>query len=100
MRQDFSGTVFATLPSMNIYRISQSNNTDYDTYDSAVVVARDEQQARHIHPDECSAAWHGAGGRWSTWADPSKVTVEYLATLPADSRLQAGAVICASFNAG
>ena len=35
---------------MNIYLIWQNENRGYDTYDSAVVVAEDEESAKLIHP--------------------------------------------------
>jgi inorganic pyrophosphatase/exopolyphosphatase len=35
---------------MNIYLISQTENEDYDTYNSAVVYAPDEDTARNLHP--------------------------------------------------
>ena len=34
---------------LKLYRISQTVNTGYDTYDSAVVVAESEDAAREIH---------------------------------------------------
>jgi hypothetical protein len=66
-------------------------NNDYDTYDSAVVAAETEEEARNINP----------GGKWgsifSAWAnDPSEVTVEYLGVADRDI----SGVILASFNAG
>lgn len=36
---------------MNLYLISQSQNNYFDTYDSAVVCAPDEDTARWTHPD-------------------------------------------------
>lgn len=36
---------------MNIYKISQEINKDYDSYNSAIVYANNEQEARYIHPD-------------------------------------------------
>ena len=36
---------------MNIYRIWQEVNDNYDTYDSAIVIAKDETSARLISPD-------------------------------------------------
>ena len=36
---------------MNIYKISQEVNSEYDTYDSAIVLAESEEVARLIHPD-------------------------------------------------
>jgi hypothetical protein len=35
---------------MNIYHISQSVNRGYDTYDSAVVTAESEEDARQMYP--------------------------------------------------
>ena len=35
---------------MNLYYVSQSKNSDYDTFDSMVVCAPDEDTARRIHP--------------------------------------------------
>ena len=35
---------------MNIYLLSQSKNTGYDTWDSCVVIAKDEDEARMTHP--------------------------------------------------
>lgn len=37
---------------MNIYLIYQNKNNQYNTYQSAVVVAANEDEARMIHPDE------------------------------------------------
>jgi hypothetical protein len=35
---------------MNLYKISQDSNLDYDTYDSAVVCAENEEMARNMIP--------------------------------------------------
>ena len=79
--------------SLKLYRISQDVNKDYDTYDSAVVVAESEDDARRIHPCGIEAPWE----TW-TWCAPGHVTVELVGT--ADARFKAGDVVCASFNAG
>ncbi len=84
---------------MNLYLISQSANRRYDTYDSAVIAAKDEQDARLTH------ARHGPlpadHKHWtyyySTWCKPGDVTVELIGE--AVEGTKAG-VICASFNAG
>lgn len=78
-----------------LYRIYQSENNGYDTYDSAVVVANSEDEARKIHP--------GGGGYRSdtdsgTWVQPQFVEVEYLGE--AREGLDVGIEIVASFNAG
>ena len=84
---------------MNLYLVSQSVNTEYDTYDSFVVVAPDEEYARHTHPrltteDKMDGFWWN-----STWtSELDKVEVKLIGT--AAKHLVKGQVICASFNAG
>lgn len=80
---------------MKLYLISQSENTDYDTYDSAVVCAPDEETARGMHPSNGhKIMW---GGEWSEWCkNREAVNVEYLGD--AMEGIEQG-VICASFNA-
>lgn len=80
---------------MKIYLLSQNINRGYDTYDSMVVIAKDEEEARNIHP--C--------GEWRTlyrigaWANnQSEVQVEYIGEASED--LTASGIICSSFNAG
>ena len=76
---------------MNLYLISQNENIGYDTHDSAVVCASDEQAARQINPG------YGDWGKGSTWcSSPEHVTVRYLG--PTAGEPEQG-VILASFNA-
>lgn len=109
---------------MNLYLLTQNDNTGYDTYDSAVVAAKDETQARSIHPGRSGErarvdlerdlweeySWTIDGeevstekswqpmDKYSGWTqNPSKVKVKLIGT--AKPRTKAG-VICASFNAG
>jgi hypothetical protein len=98
---------------MNLYKISQEKNCGYDTYDSAVVAAKSEDEARLIHP-----GWYEStsevltDGTWyrpwtyngrthvnkGTWAEfPSDVVVEFLGQ--AAEGIQPGTIV-ASFNAG
>ena len=101
---------------MKLYLISQTANHDYDSFDSAVVAAENEANAREIHPSENSElewlhnnetgsfAWgrrrpNGIDFPYDSgdWVVPAKVTVELIGnakpgTLPG--------VICSSFNAG
>jgi hypothetical protein len=76
---------------MNLYRISQTTNTTWDTFDSAVVAAESEEAARNTHPETSEF-----GREWS-WTGPENVTVEFIGT--AKEGTVAG-VICSSFNAG
>jgi hypothetical protein len=78
---------------LKLYLISQTVNRGWDTYDSAVVVAETEEQAKHFHP---------SGGHWDDddWTSPDNVQVVLLSE-NVSGDLQAGhQVVCASFNAG
>jgi hypothetical protein len=105
---------------MNLYRI-HSTARGYDTYESAVVAAPDEETARKMHPSDGSVKgapnkekhhYNAWGERWdyrdqcvervgyssSSWiSDPAKVAVELVGTA-ADGI--APGVVCASFRAG
>jgi hypothetical protein len=79
---------------MKLWIISQTVNNNYDTYDSAVVAAETEEEARNILPS--GGNWDEAR-RYGGWASkPSEVTVEYLGTTDRDI----SGVILSSFNAG
>lgn len=43
---------------MNIYLISQDHVNGYDTFDSAVVIAASEEDARRIHPRTSFLRYH------------------------------------------
>ena len=90
---------------LNLYLLTQGSRKGYDTYDSAVVAAPEEDAARMIHPNG-RKIWHSSGwrlpdcphpGDTDNWPPPSKVRVTYLG--PADKSV-VGGVICASYNAG
>lgn len=87
---------------MNLYLISQTENGGYDTFDSAVVVAKNEEAARHVHPQTSwlsgSSEQHWDKGTYS-WANtPEEVTAQLIGRASEDQ--QPDTVICASFNAG
>jgi hypothetical protein len=109
---------------MNLYKISQNSNNDYDTYDSAIVAAESEDAARRIHPGdirwsarhflEYRQTWNDEHEKWFEagfnqspkevdsfsydWVDHiDKVQVELIGV--ASENVEAG-VILASFNAG
>lgn len=84
---------------MNLYLISQNENNNYDTYDSAVVAAPDEKTARWMHPGhggQCTdEEWKA---KYSSWChSPKAVMVEFIGE--AVEGTDQG-VVCASFNAG
>lgn len=98
---------------MNLYLISQEENQSYDTYDSAVVAAESESEARTIDPansdyyewDTESESWQFVyhdgtkikqkRGDWANRLENIKVTL----LGKADPSIKKG-VVCASFNAG
>jgi len=85
---------------MNIYKISQTEHNDYDTYDSAVVVAEDEESAKKINPSGSNdAEWWKMERSWNNpWiTDLSKIKVKLIGE--ADDSVEKGVVV-ASFNAG
>jgi hypothetical protein len=82
---------------MNLYMISQRENNDYDTYDSAVVAAPDEETARLMNPanGDLISDW---GHNYSTWcSSPDLVCVELLGIAKPGTKT---GVIVSSFNAG
>jgi hypothetical protein len=91
---------------MNIYLLSQSVNTGYDTWDSCVVIAKDEEEARMTHPyyrffnddpnDEYNN-WDGIDICSGAWCDAKYVSVELIGTAADGMERQ---VVCSSFNAG
>ncbi len=91
---------------MNLYLITQEQNTGWDSYDSAVVCAPDEETARHMHPsgsqtegyDRPLKLWWEAKYPHGSWArDLEAVAVKLIGEAAADV---AEGIVCASFNAG
>ena len=85
---------------MKLFKISQSENNGWDTYDSAIVAAETEEDARKTHPSASQP--YPRGEYWDSyvWVSPkdiSKVKVEYIGE--AKEGTDEGA-ICSSFNAG
>lgn len=76
--------------SLNLYLLSQDENETHDTFDSAVVAAENEEDARRIKV--------GSIGKYGSWCLPEFVEVKYIG-IAADG-IEAGERICGSFNAG
>jgi len=78
---------------MKLFLLTQYENTNYNTYDSIVVAAQDEELAKQILPE--NESW---GSNCSSWcSSPEKVSVKYLGQ--AAKGIKQG-IILASFNAG
>ena len=87
---------------MKLYLISQKENNNYETYDSAVVCAESEEQARNVNPDKWKFGEDTEFMNWSkreySWcSSPDKVTVEYIGEAKEGSTV---GVVLSSFNAG
>lgn len=80
---------------MKLWLLTQDVNNDYDTYDSCVVAAETEDDARFIHPSKTD--WNGKDERWSSWCPADCVKVELIGEAKAGTER---GVILASFNAG
>lgn len=84
---------------MNIYLISPTSEFTfgYDTYDSAVVCADSEEEARKIHPDNNGMGLdYVVGYSWPRNPDQVNATLIGVAL----DNIEKGEVILASFNAG
>lgn len=99
---------------MRIFKISQDVNNDYDTYDSAVVVAENGEEAKRIHPssddektyydEEKKEFWRDTETgaykyeeTFGTWTDDiTKIKVEYIG----EAKGMKKGVVLASYNAG
>lgn len=89
---------------MKLWKISQTVNRGYDTYDSAIVAANTAAEARMIHPADTGESWNAIYANWNgqtnpsqVWATADKVTVECIGTArPGTNK----GVVLSSFNAG
>ena len=95
---------------MNLYKIWQTVNDSYETFDSAVVAASSEEEAKKMHPGDEDVNTDEAKNWWkfereshkypyttySSWCDLKDVQVKLIGT--AIPGIKAG-VIVSSFNA-
>lgn len=84
---------------MKLYLISQTENGNYDTYDSAVVCAENYEIARNMKPNNGEQMTEGDWNeKYSCWASHIKaVSCKYLGEAVEGSKR---GVVCASFRAG
>jgi hypothetical protein len=80
---------------MKLYLLEQSDNNTYDTYDSCLVCAENEADARTIDPDGDEFKEKVFRGYWAFNKDA--ITCQEIGT--ANDHQQRG-VIIASYNAG
>jgi hypothetical protein len=83
---------------MRLYYLWQEMNDDYDTFDSCVVCAENEESAKLIHPNVWNKEWWLDSGDLCTWCKPEDVHVRYIGI--ASKKYKNECVIISSFNAG
>ena len=85
---------------MKLFLVSQNHNNNYDTFDSFVCAAKNENQAKNISPYGKYINWEKINEfDSSSWVDKKdKINVKYIGEAsPEYTKRQ---IICASFNAG
>lgn len=92
---------------MKLYRLSQSFNTDWYTYDNAIVVANSKMEAKKIIPspfyfyDDVFYYQYKNQEPKVEKVDPSWCNPQYVnAAIVGNTNLPSGTVVSSSFNAG
>ena len=77
-------------------------NNDYDTYDAAVVIAENEEQARDIHPGGYGKVDWSEEDKYTSWAYKREdVEVTFLGVFgQTNEQVPENMTVLASFNAG
>ena len=86
---------------MNIYKLTQKINTWYDTYDSIIVYAENEEEAKKISPNDWETPtkeqfFSARSWEFTTWGYKEAIEVEFLGIA---SDYNSSWIILASFNA-
>ena len=82
---------------MKLYIISQDVNDDYDTYDSAVVAAESEEDAKTIHPSGREVPVEDVPEKYPEWSILSHIKVKLVGIAVEGTKR---GVLVASYNAG
>ena len=96
------------METLNIYKIWVDDWLGYGTYDSAIVVAKNEEAAQFIHPNGRAHGWNEETGHYDklwyesddcldSWTKPENVNVALVGTTDFYAE---GTVLCASYNVG
>jgi hypothetical protein len=84
---------------MKLFLVSQTKNSNYDTYSDFVICCENEEMARNASPQNgeplTEKEWKKTYSSWCSSID--QVTVEYLGK--AKEGLEKG-IICSSYHAG
>ena len=80
-----------------LWKLTQDQRRGYDTFDSCIVAATTEEEAKLVHP--YYYMWGDSCWNRDVWAsDPEYVKAEPIGV--AKPSIKAGTVVLASFNAG
>ena len=82
-----------------LWHLSHAQGTAHDAYDSCVVAAYTEADAKRIHPEQLDGEWWN-GDTWNNWPDwvhPDDVEAERIGVSVTHGP---SSVICSSYNAG
>lgn len=80
---------------MNLYKISRTDNVNYDEYISCVVAASSPQEAVWIHPSEVGEVTPEVFS--NGWADPVHLKVEFLGV--AAPHIKKGVIVTSNMGA-
>lgn len=84
---------------MKLWFLSQDINNRYDTFDNCVVAAETEEEAKKVHPSGDQSGWENR--KWyPCWAEKEPEAVSAVCIGEAAEGIEAGTVICSSFNGG
>lgn len=83
------------MKKLNLYLISQDINNGYDTYDSIIVCAENEEEAKMIKPN--GELLEDDDYSWVNLSQINKLKIEFLGV--ANKGIEKG-IILASFHAG
>jgi hypothetical protein len=78
---------------LNLYKISRSGEADSGQYESAIVVAEDEQEAKDTHPSGVQSDWNDPA--FLSWISPEEdIIVELVGT--AEPHLHKGVLVASN----
>ena len=90
---------------MNIYLIVRTDKINYDEFDSFIVIAKTEEEAKHTHPyykeeeDIKEEVWYWKNS--NSWINKDNLHLLNVILIgKATKKHNIRKVICASFNAG
>lgn len=98
---DGTATIEDGVDDLKLYLLTQDTLNGYDVYDGAVVCAKDEDDARTIHPSGCVVNHSDCCGDmclcYDDWPEPHLISVRLIGVAVNGTKR---GLICASFNAG